>query len=408
MTFEETNVTSTPTGARPVPMTRDCPFRPPGELDGLRASAPVTRVSFPNGAEGWLVTGYEHVRTVLNDPAFSVRSPEYAYFARSSGAAVPPVPRGMFLSLDPPEHTPYRRMLDREFSARRMNLLRPRIQQVIDQCLDGLEASGPPADLMAELAYPVPLRVISDLLGVPPADRAEFKRVADGAMRLDVSAEGHIAANQRLDEYLGGVIRRKRARPADDLLSDLIARSGEDDLLDDEVLVNIGKLLFIAGYETTANAIGLGIAVLAEHPDQHALLRDDPGLMDRAVEEILRHQTLAHLGIQRVATRDVELGGVTIARGDLVMAHTAAANLDETLTPDAAELRVDRRPTAHLTFGFGPHQCLGRQLARIELQMVFTALLARFPGMRLATGVDKVPFRSGMVIYGMHRLPVAW
>ncbi|MCP9955770.1 cytochrome P450 [Actinomadura madurae] len=401
-------MTPTPAGARPVPMTRTCPLRPPEELDGLRASAPVERVSFPNGAEGWLVTGYENARTVLNDPAFSVRSPEYAYFARSGGTAVPPVPKGMFLSLDPPEHTSYRKLLDREFSARRMNQLRPRIQQVIDQCLDGLEASGPPADLMAGLAYPVPLRVISDLLGVPAADRAEFKRVAEGAMRLDVTPEGQIAANQRLDEYLGAVIRRKRARPSDDLLSGLIARSGEDDLLDDGALVNIGKLLFIAGYETTANAIGLGVAVLAEHPGQHALLRDDPGLVDRAVEEILRHQTLAHLGIQRVAVRDVELGGVTIAAGDIVMAHTAAANLDEALTPDAADLRVDRRPTAHLTFGFGPHQCLGRQLARIELQMVFTSLLARFPGMRLAAGLDEVPFRSGMVIYGMHRLPVTW
>lgn len=161
-------MTPTPAGARPVPMTRTCPLRPPEELDGLRASAPVERVSFPNGAEGWLVTGYENARTVLNDPAFSVRSPEYAYFARSGGTAVPPVPKGMFLSLDPPEHTSYRKLLDREFSARRMNQLRPRIQQVIDQCLDGLEASGPPADLMAGLAYPVPLRVISDLLGVPP------------------------------------------------------------------------------------------------------------------------------------------------------------------------------------------------------------------------------------------------
>lgn len=183
-------MTPTPAGARPVPMTRTCPLRPPQELDGLRASAPVERVSFPNGAEGWLVTGYENARTVLNDPAFSVRSPEYAYFARSGGTAVPPVPKGMFLSLDPPEHTPYRKLLDREFSARRMNQLRPRIQQVIDQCLDGLEASGPPADLMAGLAYPVPLRVISDLLGVPAADRAEFKRVAEGAMRLDVTPRG--------------------------------------------------------------------------------------------------------------------------------------------------------------------------------------------------------------------------
>jgi cytochrome P450 len=405
---EEIAVAETQADAPPVPMTRTCPFRPPDEVAGLRENAPVTRMTFPNGAQGWLVTGYRDVRTVLTDPAFSTRCPEYPYFARSAVGVVPPVPKGMFLALDPPEHTAYRRLLDREFTARRMNLLRPRIQQTIDDCLDRLEAAGPSADLMAEFAYPVPLMVIADLLGIPAADRAEFKRVTDGALRLDLPQEGNIAANQRLDEWLGDLLRRKRERPAGDLLSDLLSRAGEEDLLDDQVLVNFGKMLFIAGYETTANAIGLGVAQLAGRPDQLALLRDDPGIVDRAVEELLRHNALAHLGIQRTAARDVELGGVTIAEGDYVMAHTAAANFDEALVPDAGELRIDRRPSAHLTFGFGPHQCLGRQLARIELQMAFTALFARFPELRLAVPLEEIPFRSDMVIYGMHRLPVTW
>ncbi|WP_158888921.1 cytochrome P450 [Amycolatopsis anabasis] len=395
--------------ALPIDRKPGCPFDPPAELTRLRDERPVARLAFPDGHLGWLVTGHAAARTVLTDPRFSTR-PELKHLplgviARPSGATAPPAP-GWFINMDPPEHTRYRRLLTGQFTVRRIQRLEPRIAEITAECLDAMATAGPPVDLVRAFALPIPSLVICELLGVPYEDHAFFQEQTTIMVRIDNTQEQIDAAMGTLVEHLGKLVRFKREHASDDLIGDLIAETE----LTDEELTNIALALLIAGHETTANQIALGVFALLRHPEQVAALRADPSLTGAAVEELLRYLTIVHLGApNRSALEDVELEGQLIREGETVTIGLPAVNRDPAAFPDPDTLDFGRADVRrHLAFGHGVHQCLGQQLARVELRIAYRGLLDRFPGLRLAVPPEAVPLRENAAAYGVWELPVAW
>ena len=398
-----TSTLPTPNG---TPTRRSCPFAPPAELIALRNERPVSRMIYPDGHEGWLVTGYSAVRAVLADVRFSsrpelLRSPVSIVADRERPQHPTP---GIITQFDPPEHTRYRRLLTGQFTVRRMNQLTPRIEQITEEHLDAMEKAGPPVDLVQAFALPIPSLVICELLGVPYDRRAEFQHNSRVLFDLTSATEQVRSAVDGLERFLRELVAHKRAEPDDDLLSGLLA-TGE---LTDEELANIGLVLLVAGHETTANMLALGAFALLQHPEQLALLRADPDLAGNAVEELLRHLSIVHIGPIRTAVADVEVEGQLIRAGESVTVSVPGANWDPERFPEPDRLDITRRATGHVAFGHGVHQCLGQQLARVEMRVGYPALLRRFPGLRLAVSPADVPLRTEMAIYGVHQLPVAW
>ncbi|MDQ2588927.1 cytochrome P450 [Saccharothrix yanglingensis] len=388
-----------------LPTARGCPFAPPDGLADIREKNPITRAVFEGGEEAWLFTGYQEVRDLLRDQRFSVRIPRSVHTRDEQ----PPRPgRGSLLWQDPPTHTADRRLLAKEFTVRRMQSLQPRIQRIVDEHLDRIASLPQPVDLVAEFATPVPSMVISSLFDVPVEQLDAFQDAAAEMMRVDVEPEAVQAAAGRIMFALHQLIQAKRAEPGEDLLSALIAADDPEGVVDDTFLVTAAATLLIAAHDTTACMIGLGTALLLDRPDQVALLRADPSLIGNAVEELLRYLTIGQRGAERVALEDVRYGDVKIKAGEQVVAHALAANFDPAFVPEPERFDITRRPSAHMAFGFGPHQCIGQQLARIELQIVFRSLFERFPTLRLAVPVEELPFRHEMVFYGVHELPVEW
>jgi cytochrome P450 len=375
------------------------PFDPPAEL---ATSAPVSRLTFPDGHEGWLVTGHAQARAVLADPRFTSRR-ELMHYPLADLGEAPPAPVGTITALDAPEHTRFRRLLAGKFTVRRMRLLAERVEQVTVEHLDAMDEQGPPADLMADFAQPVPAVMICELLGVPYADRAPFQHHATTVNDADSTPEEQYAAFGALTEYMHALVRAKRAEPTDDVLGDLT----DSDLTDAE-LAGVAGFLLGAGLDTTANMIALGTFALLRHSGRLAALRDDPDIVDGAVEELLRYLSIAHTGV-RAAREDVELDGELISAGQSVVLALGAANRDPARFPAPDTLDLRRRAAGHLAFGHGPHQCLGQQLARVEMRVALPTLLRRFPGLRLAVPAGEVPLRDGAAdIYGVRRLPVTW
>jgi cytochrome P450 len=396
--------------AAPLPMRRSRPFDPPEEYTRLRTEHPVSPLAFPDGKVGWLLTRYEDVRAVLADTRFSSRralgsSPIRRIQLRPEELQVRP---GSFIAMDPPEHTRYRRLLTGQFTVRRMRQLTPLIEQIVTDHLNAMERSGPPADLVQAFALPIPSLVICELLGVPYADRADFQHWSSTLLSLDSELDAVRAARDELRQYMHDLVLAKRRQPTGGLLSDLIHTGSQENPLTDEELVSIGTLLLIAGHETTANMLALGTFTLLQHPEQLAALRKDPALLDHAIEELLRYLSIAQFGLLRVASEDLEIGGQRIRAGETVVASLPAANRDPVYFPDPDQLDVTRQYSPHLAFGHGVHQCLGQQLARVEMKVAFDALLRRFPTLRLATPAEQVPMRDDMLIYGVHELQVTW
>ncbi|MFF1716132.1 cytochrome P450 [Streptomyces sp. NPDC058268] len=390
--------------ARSLPMSRECPFTPPAELGRLRAEEPVSPLAYPDGSVGWLVTDHTLAKAVLTDGRFSARG-ELQRSPVPYGLAEPePARPGGFIFMDPPDHTRYRKHLTGQFTVRRMKLLEARIEEITDQRLAAMRKNGPTAELVGDFALPIPSLVICELLGVPYEDHDFFQRNSSSIFDLGQSVEEIQQAFGALVGYLAELLGRKRAQPTDDLLSNLAA--GSD--LNDEELIGVALLLLVAGHETTANMIALGTFALLRHPEQLQLLRDDPSLMDNAVEELLRYLSIMHVGLVRAALEDVELGGRTVKAGEVVTVSVSAANRDPQKFDLPEELSITTPANGHLAFGHGIHQCLGQQLARIEMRIAYKGLLREFPGLRLAVPADEVPMRSDMSIYGVHRLPVTW
>jgi cytochrome P450 len=389
-----------------LPTLRDPgrPFDPPSELAGIRARHPLVRMTYPDGHDGWLATGYAPVRAILADRRFSSRYELMHLPMPMEGAPpeLPPAPVGDLTGIDPPEHTRLRRLLIGYFTVRRMRALTERVEQITAAQLDAMERQGPPVDLVTAFASPVPALVICELLGVPYTDRDTFQRHVHTLTDLTSAPEDRIAAMQALHDYLLGLVRAKRTHPGDDMLSSLTSSA-----LDDDELAGTGVFLLGAGLDTTLNMLGLGTFALLCHPDQLEALRSEPGIVDTAVEELLRYLTITHTNV-RSALEDVEVEGQLIRAGETVTLSMQAANRDPAQYPDPDTLDLRRRATGHLTLGHGIHQCLGQQLARVEMRVAFPALLTRFPTLRLACDLADVPLRTESNIYGVHHLPVAW
>ncbi|MEV0049826.1 cytochrome P450 [Saccharopolyspora shandongensis] len=390
----------------PIERTPGCPFDPPAELTRIGAEAPLTPLAFPDGHEGWLATGHATVRRVLADPRFSARSELMHSPTLEYEGVAPPADPGVFLGMDAPEHIRYRKLLTGKFTVRRMTQLTERIEEVTAEHLDIMERHGGPIDLVTAFAQPIPATVICELLGVPYEDRERFQHDAATIFGADTTTpEGQyegLKAYEALMAYVRGLVAAKRTEPTDDILSDLAG----GDLTDDE-LTGIGGLLLAAGLDTTTNMIALGTFALLQHPDQWAALRTEPDLVNPAVEELMRYLTVVSV-LARVALEDVELDGHLVKAGSTVVLAMAAANRDPAKFADPHTLDLRRGPVGHVGFGHGPHQCLGQQLARMEMRVAFPALAARFPGLRLAIPADDTPLREKASIYGVTELPVTW
>ncbi|WNV83417.1 cytochrome P450 [Umezawaea sp. Da 62-37] len=391
-----------------LPTTRDNAFDPPAELGVLRGEAPLHRLRFPDGHVGWLVTNHELVREIMADRRFSSRSElHHSVITRADGQPVrrPAATPGLFIGMDAPDHTRYRKLLTGQFTVRRMNQLSARIEEIVLDHLKAMRANGTSADLVAAFALPIPSLVICELLGVPSDERHVFQEDTALALRLETTAEEAFAAFERIKDFIRDLVVRKRTTPGDDMLSGLIA-SGEH--LDDEEITGMGVLLLVAGHETTANMLGLGTLALLANPDQLAALKADPSLIGNTVEELLRYLSIIQFGTTRTALEDVAIGGEVVKAGDTLSLSVAAANRDPERFDDPDRLDVRRPASGHMSFGHGVHQCLGQQLARIEMRIGYSALFAEFPDLRLAVPADEVPLRTDMAIYGVHALPVEW
>lgn len=393
-----------------LPTARDAgPFVPPREITRLREARPVSPLIFPDGHAGWLVTGYEEVRALLADTRFSSRQDIGIVHALDANPDMPaqtePSPQipGLFVAMDPPDHTRLRRKLIGAFTVRRMKQLEEHIAEVVERQLDEMAALTPPVDLVRAFALPVPSLVICELLGVPYADRETFQTNSAKFLLRDQPLEEKMGAYGAMMGYLAELVTAKRAEPGEDILSDL-ARDAD---LSIEELTGISFLLLLAGHETTANMLALGTFALLENPEQLAELRADPALMPDAVEELMRYLSVADI-FYRYATEDLELGGETIPAGSTVVVSLLAANHDPRRFADPDTLDLRRSARGHVSFGHGVHQCLGQQLARVEMRAGFAGLLRRFPALRLAVPAGEVPLRTDMNIYGVHELPVTW
>ncbi|GAA4681868.1 cytochrome P450 [Phytohabitans rumicis] len=374
----------------------------------LRRTEPLSRVRLPFGEEAWLATRYADVRTVLGDPRFS----RAASLGRDEPRIIPrQLEGGGLLTMDPPEHTRLRRLIAKAFTARRVEELRPRTREIADDLLDKMVATGPPVDLVEHFATPLPITVICELLGVPVEDQDRFHVWSEAVVSttsLTLQQIGEYMDN--LFRYMAGLIAQRRQHPTDDLVGALVrARDEDNDRLTEDELVRMAAGLLAAGHETTVTQIPNFLYVLLTHPEQLDVLRARPDLVPSAVEELMRYVPLGVASsFARYALEDVELGGVVVRAGDPVLGSLSSANRDDEVFADPDGLDVARSTNPHIGFGHGAHHCVGAQLARMELQVALGALLERLPGLRLAVPEEELEWKSGMLVRGLKRMPVAW
>ncbi|MFD8212642.1 cytochrome P450 [Streptomyces sp. NPDC059697] len=392
------------------PRAGACPFAPPPALAEIREEKPISKVRIWDGSTPWLITRHEDLRAVLGDPRVSVddKRPGFPFPKKAMAENAHHHPDTLF-NTDAPVHTRLRRMLTSSFTAKRMAALRPAIQKVTDEHIDAMLAGPKPADLVQVLGLPIPTLMICELLGVPYEDHEFFQYHATVAVSQTSSAEQDRESSVALGEYLARQIQVKTENPAEDALSDLAALVKAGELTMGEASL-MAVILLIAGHETSANMIALGTLALLEHPEQLALLRetDDPKVVAGAVEELLRYLTIAHTGQRRIALEDIEIGGEVIRAGDGIIVSLPAANWDPEAFPEPDRLDLLRDARQHNAFAFGVHQCLGQQLARVELQVVYGTLYRRVPTLRLATALEEIDFKEDAMAYGVAALPVTW
>ncbi|HEY8987362.1 MAG TPA: cytochrome P450 [Streptomyces sp.] len=385
------------------PMARTCPFSPPERYAELRAQGPLAKATLWNGKETWLVTRYDTVRKLLQDPRISSEPPRLATLAASEDGQSTNF--RTFVGMDPPEHGVYRRMLTSYFTVKRVQAMRPAIQRTADELLDRILATEGPVDLVEALAMPLATAVICELLGVPYDDREFFHSRSAVAIQSS-TAEETMAAFMDLYQYLDKLVRAKEAEPDEGVISRLVVDQLRSGALTHEELVNTSVLLLIVGHETSANMIGLGALTLMRRPDVVAELKADPELWSAAVDELLRYHSSADW-LRRAAKEDIEIDGTVIKAGDSVIGLAASANRDERFeNPD--EFDIHRTERHHLAFGYGPHQCIGQHLAKAELEIAFGTLFDRIPDVVPAAELDDLPFKHDATLFGLYRLPVTF
>ncbi|MET9801074.1 cytochrome P450 [Streptomyces sp. NPDC006368] len=370
----------------------------------LRESGPVHHVRTRFDNEMWLIVGHAEARAALADARLS-KSPATAGFRMLDEGAVGP----HLLVLDPPDHTRLRKLVAREFTGRRVEALRPRVQRITDELLDAMDGPERRADLVDALAFPLPITVICELLGVPAGDRDRFRAWSTEIVApTDPDPAG--GAVHALARYLDELIEdKRRSRPTDDLLSALLRTRAEDgDRLSAAELRAMAYLLLIAGHETTVNLISNGVRALLDHPAQLAALRADFGLLDGAVEEMLRYDGPVETGTVRFAREPVEVGSTVIPAGAAVLVGIGAGDRDPARFAGPDRFDIHRDTAGHLAFGHGIHYCLGAPLARMEARIALRALLERFPSLALDPSAGPLDWLPGLLMRGVRRLPVRW
>jgi len=383
-------------------------------LKNLRIAEPLYRCESLNGRPTWMVTRYEDVLAILKDQRFvkDIRHalpPEAAAQVLSRSEARAMV-RHHMLACDVPDHTRLRRLVSKVFTPRMSKQLRDSIQQITDELLDHVQPQGQ-MDLINDFAFPLPITVICELLGIPVENRQKFRAWSNAFFDRNVSFQGDTEEPAEIGEfvrYLKALISEKREWPDDRLVSQLVRVEEAGDKLSENELVAMIWLLLVAGYETTVNLIGNGTLELLQHPDQWHKLRADPSLTQRAVEELLRYTSPVMVGTGRWASEDVEMHGTRIAQGEMVWISLLGANTDPQHFPAAEDLDITREENEHLAFGKGIHYCLGAPLARLEGQIAFDTLLRRLPDLHLAVKLEELRWRPGLLLHGLQALPVAF
>lgn len=383
------------------------PLLLPKEFAWLRANDPVCRVTVASGDEVWLVTRYDDVRAVLANQRFARNIARQDAARLISGVRMPSSPLA-----DPPAHTRWRRLVSKAFTARQVSRLQPDVQRIADELLDRIEASTPPVDLMERYAFPLPIAVVCELLGLDVARHARFRGLASAALATGGSTpEEKATAFVALGDYTREIIAGRRGQSGDDLLSRLISVRDDDDarLSEDELVATVMTLL-IGGYENPAHQMGKALYTLFRHPEQLAAVRADPTLIGQVVEETLRYTGAldSGYGSPRFATADIEVGGVVIPKGATVLVIRQSANRDEDRFDDPDRFDIHREPTQHVVFGHGPHHCLGASLARMEQEIGYGTLLRRFPELRLAVPAEEIRWVYRVTASGPAALPVTW
>jgi cytochrome P450 len=397
------------------PIARDarCPYEPPAAYTDTLMAEPITKVNLWNGDESWLILGHQESLEALADDRFSAR-PDVPGYPHVSPALAGYRQSGLqtFNNKDNPQHNLERRMFTKWFTVRRLKTLHEKIAGLVDRVLDGLVEEGNTADLYTQLALPIPSQVIFAMLNAPYEDHLVVEEATNSILSWRSTAEESAAASALLLQFCESLVKRRKEHPLeDDVISEAIQEyvdSGECTL---EQLTQGIRLLFLAGHETTANAITMSILVLLDHPDLAVQLRDsdDPGFVERAVKELLRFVTIAQAGRCRVALEDVTIGDLTIKAGDGVIVSSESANRDPRVFEDASEVNFDRE---HLqdsaSFGYGTHRCVGERLALMELQIVLPAVLRKLPELRLTVERKDLPYKTDHTVFGVYELPVTW
>jgi cytochrome P450 len=400
-----TSVTITTSDLPVLPMQRAarCPLAPPAEFESWR-DEPGLRKAMWNGQPVWSISRYQDIRAALVDPRLSAETlPDLA--TPSEDETKPAV----FARIDDPEHQRLRRMMTNQFTFRRCETMRPQIQELVDHYLDKMITAGPPAEIVRDFGLPVPSMVIALLLGVPPEDLELFQHNTGVGLDVNSTEEQRVQGFGEMYLYIQELVARKEREPGDDLISRLLTdyvATGQ--LTRDTVAVN-AVIMMQAGHETTANMISLGTVALLEHPDAFELLgqTDDTAVIARAVEELMRYLSIVHAQVDRIALEDLTIGGQLIRAGERVLMNLPAGNWDTDFADDPEKFDIQRNARGHLAFGYGAHQCIGANLARVEMQVAFSSLARRLPGLRLAVPADQLRFKYAD-IYGMKELPVTW
>ncbi|MFN2511931.1 MAG: cytochrome P450 [Pyrinomonadaceae bacterium] len=382
-------------------------------LASLRTSQPVYRTSLPDKTPVWLITRYEDVAALLKDERF-VKNRRTAMTSEQLRKMpwMPPMFRPLernMLDLDPPDHTRLRALVHKAFTPSFIGQMRDRIQILADELLEG-EARKGEMDLIKDYALPIPMTIITEILGVPTSDRDKFHKWSKAVVSLSSpnATLRVIPSVWMFIRYLRRFIKRRRLDPQDDLVSALIQAEEAGDKLSEDELLAMVFLLLIAGHETTVNLIGTGMLALLEHPEQMEKLRQSPAIINTAIEELLRYTSPVFMSTERYAREDLKIQGVTISRGGLTLGVIGSANRDEKVFENANALDITREPNKHLSFGQGIHFCVGAPLARLEAQIAVKTLLRRMPDLKLSVAVDSLRWRPSMILRGLEGLPASF
>ncbi|WP_410622742.1 cytochrome P450 [Amycolatopsis sp. cmx-8-4] len=383
-----------------LPLKRDG-LDPVAELGVTRAEAPISKLDLPFGMNAWLVTGYDEAKAVLGK--VTGFSSDFTNLVGSAGVTEDQNPGGLGFA-DPPVHTRLRKLLTPEFTMRRLGRLTPRIDEIVAEQLDAMAATDGPVDLWQAFALPIPSLTICELLGVSYEDREDFQRLSTARFDLFGGASASLGAMTESLTYLLDIVKKQREEPGDGLLGMLIKEHGDE--ISDRELAGLADGVLTGGLETTASMLALGALVLLRDEKAFDAVRGDDESVHRFVEELLRYLTVVQMAFPRFAKQDMEIGGVHIAEGDIVLVSLSVADRDPKLGPDMEKFDATREPTSHLAFSYGIHRCIGAELARMELRTAYPALVRRFPNLRLAVPAEELAFRKVSIVYGLDELPV--